>query len=453
VGEGKDDVKSNNRGGSRIIKEGHLDFLFSLYKDGAPLSESDIAKLKTNGYIQDEKKEKVIKELEIPINFHKLSVTNDTQKEFDSSIDIIIDDGTEKDVKLIITDTELDARRKKHGYIFEGRKTPITKEEWLPNSTNEHDEEFVEWIDSINLGFNNRKNFRKLNLYTQQAYTWLQENKSYTDFDNEEEAEDYMMNELHRCAENALYFMNKYIFYKDTNVKSGQSKYVANAAHEIMCYLDDCGYSTVEAKPRQMAATTTKMALKLRKVVFLRNYFMKFITEDDKKAQEIFEDKLKYPFSELPYWMKPNVLNERDNFFKLGQKESKGDRDGVNSTIRVVPPKRTAIAGGSPDEVDIDEAGNIGLLTEMIDNQRPTRLWFNPVTKKIEIKRKINAYGTGGLMDKGGKAFETLMLTLMKQWADRDFGAAIVPIFFSWHARPGVDQEIYDSEKKQAYAG
>lgn len=454
MGEGEGNKKLSSREGSRIIKESHLDFLFELYQDGTPLSDADIAALKSKGYIQDEVVERARTEKEIPINYHNLGITTDDQKKVDELVDIILEDGGTDKSFNIITDKELEERRKNSGYVFEGRKKEINKHGWLPdpNPVNVYEDEFVEWIDSINNGFNNRKQYRKFTLYVQQAYTWLQENKSYTDFVNEEEQEDYMMEELRRCEESGLYFMNKYGFYKDTNVKSGQTKYIAAPAHEIEAYLDDCGYSTGEAKPRQMAMTTTKMLLKLRKVVFKRNYFMKFITEDEKKAEEIFEDKLKYPFSELPYWMKPNVLNERDNFFKLGSKEYKGDRDGVNSTIRVNVPKRTAIAGGSPDEVDIDEAGNIASLTEMIDNQRPTRLWFNPETKKLEVKRKLNFYGTGGEVDRGGKAFEVQMLSLMKQWQERNFNAYIVPVFFSWHARPGATQADYDREYALAYA-
>lgn len=453
MGEGEGN-RNNGRGGSRIIKESHLDFLFDLYKQGVDIGEDKVEQLRQKGYIQEVKNAQAPTEVEIPVNYHKLNVSSEEQLSIDSSIDIIFGEDTTKEAVQVITDSDLEERRKKHGFIFEGRTKAITKKDWLPNLKEGeiYEPDFVLWIDSINAGFNNRKQYRKFTIYCQQAYTWLQENKSYTDFDNEDDAEDYMMQELRRCEENGLYFLNKYIFYKDTNVKSGQTKYVAAPAHEIEAYIDDCDYSTIEAKPRQMAMTTTKMALKLRKVVFRRNYFMKFITEDEKKAEEIFEDKLKYPFSELPYWMKPNVLNERDNFFKLGQKEGKGDRDGVNSTIRVVPPKRTAIAGGSPDEVDIDEAGNIGLLTEMIDNQRPTRLWFNPETKKLEVKRRINAYGTGGETDRGGKAFEVQMLSLMRQWAERKFSAYIVPIFFSWQARPGATQEDYDREYALAYA-
>jgi hypothetical protein len=179
---------------------------------------------------------------------------------------------------------------------------------------------------------------------------------------------------------------------------------------------------------------------------------MKFITEDKDKAQEIFEDKLKFPFSKLPSWMRPNVLNDRENFFKIGDKEEKGDREGVNSSIRVVAPKITAIAGGAPNKAKIDEAGNIGILSKMIDNQRPTMLWYNPLTKKVQVKRQLVVWGTGGEMDKGGKAFETEFMAVWNAWQEGDFSSCMIPIFFDWTARPGITQADYDREKKVAYA-
>lgn len=461
--------KKSIRGGTKLAKEGHLDFLYDLHIEGVPLPQNEMEALRKNGYFREDrrinKKEDVLEpqqEKEVPLREDKLLKKTDDQKHFDTFIDIIEEkdddeedtDGTDNTKTSVISDTQLEKRRQEHGYIFEGRKKNITNKDWLPQPLEGevYEKPFVEWIDSINAGFNNRGRYRKFTLYVQQAYEWLSDGLSAADFYEEDAKEEYMMEELRRCSINSLYFLNKYIYYKDTVVKSGQTKYIAAPAHEIESYLNDCGYSTGEAKPRQMAMTTTKMALKLASIVFKRNYYMKFITEDEKKAEEIFEDKLKYPFSQLPEWMKPNVLNERENFFKLGDKESKGDRDGVNSTIRVAIPKRTVIAGGSPDEVDIDEAGNIGLLTEMLDNQRPTRLWFNPETKKLEVKRKVNFFGTGGETDRGGKAFEIQMLSLMRQWQQRNFNAYIVPVFFSWHARPGATQADYDREYALAYS-
>jgi hypothetical protein len=443
----------NGREGSKIIRENHLDFLYDLYLQQVEIGPDNLALLKQRGYIQERETapaEKALKEDKI--NEHKLTFATDKNREIDKRVDIVIGDHGGSKVE-VLTDEELEERRKLHGLVFEGRSEPITREDWAPKSTTEHEPAFVEWVNSINnYGFKNKTNFRKFALYCQQAYTWLSEKSSYTDFEDEDEREEFKLQELLRCDENALYFLNKYVYYKEGDDESGRIKYIARPVHEVMAYLDDCGYSCGIAKGRQIAATTTLMALDVRDAVFKTNHFMKFITEDVEKAQEIFEDKLKFVFSELPWWMKPNVLNERDNLFKLGNKPEKGTKDGVGSKIMVVAPKRTAIAGGAPQKVKIDEAGNINILGIMIGNARPTMRWYNPKTKKLEVKRRLWFWGTGGEMEKGGKAFETEFMAIKTAWDKGDYSSSIIPIFFDWTCRPGIRQEDFDNEKRVAYA-
>jgi hypothetical protein len=415
---------------NKVVTDNHLNFLFELHTAGVTLSQEELQLVKDAGYFEDTTKEAlpVFEE----INPYATSAKTEEQKSIDEKVEIVDENGSE---------------------IHSARKEEIQVSEWMPASTTEHTKEFIDWISSINIyGFSKRKSYTLLNLYRQQAYTWISENKSLSDFDDEGEREDYMLSEIGRCRDNTLYFANKYGYYKDGNAENGEAKFIAAKAHEIMFYLNDAGYSQAITKGRQMAATTTQMICDLKDVVFKRNYFMKFITEDKEKAQEIFEDKLKFPFSKLPEWMRPSVLNDRENFFKIGIRDEKGDREGVNSSIRVVAPKTTAISGGAPNKAKIDEAGNIGILSKMIEDQRPTMLWYNPATKKIQVKRQLIFWGTGGELEKGGKAFETEFMAIWNAWQENNFSSCIVPIFFDWTARPGIKQEDYDREKKVAYS-
>lgn len=444
-------MDSYNR--NKQITENKLDFLYELYKKGVAIGHENIAALIEKDYIKNAVKE--AQDDVDKINEYNLNHSNENTREADSKIDIIEEEkGSDEKIELITSD-ELEERRKKYNHRFEGRNKPIEKKEWLPESTTEHHPDFINWINSINTrGFANKIHYRKFTLYCQQAYQWLSEVDNAINYDDEEDRMDYYLNELRRCDENALYFLNKYVYYKegDAEDKSGRIKYIAAPVHEFMAYMNDCGYSEITVKGRQIAATTTKMALKVRNVVFKANHFMKFITEDVEKAQEIFEDKLKFCFSELPEWMRPNVLNERDNLFKIGYKPEKGKKEGVGSKIMVVAPKRTAVAGGAPQEVSIDEGGNINILGIMIGNSRPTMMWMNPRTKKIEMKRRLDVWGTGGQMDKGGKAFETEYMTIFNDWMEGKYGHCIIPVFFDWTCRPGATQEDYDREKAVAYA-
>lgn len=440
---------------NKVVTDNYLNFLFELWSVGEHLvSQEDVDLLKETGYItvSTVQSNETLPEFE-EINEYTTSSKTSVQVSIDSKVDIVNEADDDGSYLKIISDEDLKDRIKNGGYIFNGRTEEISVSEWMPESTTDHTKEFIDWVTSITiLGFSKRKNFSKLNLYVQQAYSWLSDGKTVSDFDEEHEQEDYMLSEIQRCRDNTLYFANKYGWYKDGDVENGEARYVASPAHEIMFYLNDAGYSQAITKGRQMAATTTQMLCDLKDVVFKRNYFMKFVTEDKEKAQEIFEDKLKFPFSKLPQWMRPDVINDRENFFKLGSKEEKGDRDGVNSSIRVVAPKVTVIAGGAPNKAKIDEAGNIDILSKMIEDQRPTMYWHDPKTKKVKIKRQLIFWGTGGELEKGGKAFETEFMAIWNSWLEGKFDSCIVPIFFDWTARPGVSQSDYDREKSVAYS-
>jgi hypothetical protein len=443
----------------KIIRENQLDFLLNLHQKGIDIGDEQIALLRKHKLIPEaftkEARDKIIQEA---INKRALTPGPKTQQA-NSLVDIVEINGKPEDINVdfsIISDEELEDRRLRYGHKFIGRDGPILSYEWKPESTTEHAEDFIEWINSINRrGFRNRTGYHKFSLYCQQAYQWLSESKSYADLEDEDERMEFMLEECRRADENSLYFLNKYVYYKEGDAdddNNGRVKYIAAPAHEFLAYMNDCGYSLIFAKGRQMAATTTLMALDVHDVIFKQNHFMKFITEDKDKAIEIIEDKLKFVFANLPWWMAPDVLNDRDDVFKMGFKEEKGRKQGIGSKIQISPPKRTAVAGGAPQVVKIDEAGNIGNVGAIISNLRPTMLFFDPKTRKLRVKRRLWVWGTGGEMEKGGKAFETEMTAMMGLWDKRDFSSGIIPVFLDWTCRPGATQELYDSEKALAYA-
>lgn len=403
----------------KVVKENHLDFLYELFNTGVELNKEELLILRDTGYFKD--------------GFIPEAIKEENNKDYKG-------------------------RPYDPGYFIDHEREngePILRHEWLPESVTEHSPEFVKWINSINnLGFKNRTKYYPFTLYVQQAQTWLKEEKSYNDFFDDFQKEEYMLEEMRRCDENALYFLDKYVYYKDADIQEdgGRVKYKASPIHAFFAYLDDCGYSYMLAKGRQIAATTTQMSLDVRNAIFKTNHIMKFICEDETKVEEIFEDKFKAAFYYLPDWMKPNVINESADYFKLGNKSGKGDKGGVNSQIMIVPPKRTAIAGGAPNTVKIDEAGNIKLLSKMINNAAPTRLMFNPKTRKLQVKRRMVVWGTGGEMERGGMAFQTELLALFKDWNDQKYDSAMIPLFFDWTCRPGATQEDYDREKRKAYS-
>lgn len=435
-------------------KTNQLDFLYDLHVQDVEIGEDNKELLLKYGYLTKEthttpKKEK----------FESDKIHNDPfytgapPSDKDLNVDIITESEAPENEQII---TESEYRKiveEKGSVIYSGIKIDISAEDWMPQSITEHTKDFIEWIDSVSFaGFSNRINYRKFNLFCQQAYQWLAENDSIANYGDHDARENYKDQELYRCEVNTLYFLNKYLALKESTLVAGLRQYKASKAHEIIIYLFDCGYSFYLGKPRQIAATSTIGGCALKKTVFRRNHFIKFITENDKKGQEIFEDKIKYPFSELPIWMRDDLRNDSGTKLVLGYKDKKGDRSGTNSNIDVVPPTPTAISGGSPQIALVDEAGNIGILSDIIKDARPTSFWTNPVTGKIERKRQLIAWGTGGDMEKGGKAFEREFMGALEDWKNRNFASGIIPIFFDWTTRMGIDKKFYEAEKNLAYS-
>ncbi len=436
-------------------KANQLDFLYDLHTQGVDLGESNEALLRKYDYIKDvaivKPKNKQTDKSE-DFRIHNDPNITGGVSDVDSIFDVVQEDGAPSE-QVISEEEYRKIVEEKGSVIYSGMMIDIKKSDWMPKSITDHTREFVEWIDSISFsGFIDKGNYRKLNLYSQQAHQWIAENDSLSNYSDHEDRENYKDKEVERCSTNTLYFLNKYLKLKEAAEEGGTRDYTAMKAQEIMIYLFDCGYSYYLGKPRQIGATSTLGACAMAKTVFRRNHFIKFITEDDKKGQEIFEDKIKYPFAELPWWMRDETRNDSGTKFSLGTKENKGDRSGTNSNILVAPPTPTAISGGSPSIALIDEAGNIPILTKIIEDARPTSFWMNPETKRMERKRQIVVWGTGGDMERGGKAFEREFLTALKNWKERKFSSNIIPLFFNWTTRPGITQERYDSEKEVYYS-
>lgn len=434
-------------------KANQLDFLYDLHLNSVDIGESSKDLLRKNGYLKDfDKIKEVVEKHFKDKGFHNdPTVVEGGPSEHDKNIDIIHE--VDAPLSEIISD---EAYRKlveeKGSVIFSGKKIEISRTDWAPKSVNEHEQDFIEWIDSINAGFATRGNYRKFNLYCQQAYQWIAENDSLSNYLDYEDRENYKDREIERCAENTLYFLNRYLKLKESTLAAGTRDYKAMEAQVILIYLFDCGYSVYLGKPRQIGATSTLGGCAIAKTMFKRNHFMKFVTESDTKGMEIFEDKIKYPFSEFPEWMRDESRNDSGHKIVLGTKDKKGDRGGTNSNIDVVAPSKTAVSGGTPQVAFIDEAGNISILTQIIEDARPTSFGLNEKTGKMERMRQIFVWGTGGEMERGGKAFERELMNAMKAWKERRFALGVVPLFFDWTSRPGITQEIYDQEKEVAYS-
>jgi hypothetical protein len=434
------------------VRQSYLDFLTELEVHGVDLSNEQRNLLIREKIIKERVPQEKIKS-EISDRSKFVDTKTAYHNEADKYIDIV--EGTEdipfaeSGKRHIILDHETyDKLSESSIFKYQGGKT-ITSDDWKPKDILQHSEEFVNWINSINRGFQDMLPYKPFAMYCQQSQNWIDEDTNIHDYKTQLERKDYAYGEFKKCEENTLYFMDKYFYLKEGDVKGGQMKYLSKPVHKVLCFLVDAGYSLMAGKPRQIAATSTMGGIALCKVLFKRNFFLKLVAQDKDKTIEIFEDKIKFPFGEIPGWMKPEVGNDRDNLLRFTRKtEKKGSKGGVNSKIQVVAPSVSAINGGSPQLVLVDEAGYIGILGKMIKEARPTMFMMDEKTGKLVMARQIVVWGTGGEMDKGGKSFEAEFYSNLKLWNEGTYSSGMIPLFFDWTTRPGITKEHYLNEKK-----
>lgn len=444
-----------------IISEGHLDFLEEMHRLGIELTVEQMGQLAKAGRISyKDTNLDIASEEDYYSKAENIDEHVKSQESFEADKHVLIVDndaieetGKTFFKKVTIADNETYDKLQESALFNYNNSKRIDKSDWMPKSLIDHELDFVLWINSINSGFQNMVKYDKFRKYCQQAKNWLDDPTNVLSFDTNDERRLYYHNEVKRCSVNTLYFLDKYLQLKEGDMKSGNMKYLSKPAHKVIAYLMDCGYSMMVGKGRQMAASSTFGGIALSKMLFQKNNFIKFIAQDDEKGKEIFNDKIKYPFGQLPGFMKPTVANDRDDVFRFAAKTSKkGTRGGVGSKLQVVPPSVGAINGGAPPLVMVDEAGYIGMLGKMLNESRPTMFRQNPETGKLEMTRQIVIWGTGGTEEgevkRKTKSYEIEYYNCLDQWNKKNYNYGIIPIFFDWTARPGMTKKFYLQQQR-----
>jgi len=378
----------------KYVTEKRLEFLFELYNKGIALAPAQLELLTEYEYIKPDvgtydfdrtTKNKLNRKL-----VKNYDVKSEAEFAADERVDIV-----EADENYIKSDIEVISSEKheKQEFQYKGKRK-IETHEWKPDQDNilNYPKAFVKWIDSINNGFLNKTSYEKFSLYKQQAASWLAKNESINDYNTSDEQYNFAYREKQQCTDNSLYFLNKYHLLKEGDTSQGGRKYKAWECQAVICFLFDCGYNLMIGKGRQIGFSSTIGGLCEKRLIFHKSYFVKFITESLLKGQEIFEDKVKFPFYHLPSWIKPTVNNDRDDLIALFYKPVKGDIAGVESKMQVVAPTVTAINGGSPNLVAIDEIGLIDILGKMMNEGRPALFWVND-RGQMKMQRQLIAWG------------------------------------------------------------
>lgn len=450
-------------------KEKTLDYLYKCYRRGLPITDEELLELSKNGYDVNYTEKPEVKKVNTKPPKRKIgsgksgynfSIKRDytvlsedeIMRNGNDNIDIIeVDTPMEFYPEPIIVEEE--DLYKDENVIRFGFDV-ISKKDWMPESIIYHTKEFYDWIDSINNGFQNRIEYQPFNRYVQQCEDWLSKGYDFANYNGYDQIE-FVVDEMTRIETNTLYFANKYAFLQEASEATGMLKYIADkyyVHHQILFYLLDCGYSTIFGKPRQIGSTSAFGIGAIAKTLTRTNHFLKFITEDKETGLEIFNDKILFVYNQMPGWMKAGEpLNYRENLFKISHSgSSKGKAGGreKSSKIQIVAPSKTAINGGSPQLVYVDEIGSIPILSEMLNEGRPTLFRMNKATGLLEQRRQIIFWGTG-TSEKGGAAYEKEWNRVVGLWEQREASVGIVPLFFDWSVR--LNEKQYYEEKKYYY--
>lgn len=315
------------------------------------------------------------------------------------------------------------------------------------------DQEFFEWINSINLGFQYRKQYEPHKRYIHQANEWLKERKRIEECKTVLEREDYVATEILRFQANKLYFLNKYWRFKKSGTQSGFAPYVAYDAQQLIAYLYDCKFDLDVAKARQILFTTTMFGLNVCQLLINYSYFIKIITADTVKAKETFRDKFKSPFYDLPTFIKPKRRRNEDpdSELEFGCHFKKGESGG-GSIASIVPPSIDAVNSGSPNELDIDEQGLISIVAEMKNEMKAPSERINKKGDLVKEAQSI-AWGTSDMIQ--FPDFEETFKNSLDIWESGNYkqlsNLYAIPLFLNVFARQGFTKEKYEVYKKQAY--
>jgi hypothetical protein len=330
---------------------------------------------------------------------------------------------------------------------------PIETSEWKINKHPlDYDPELISWIKKINIDFRKRGKYKPFELYCKQAQEWADDPFTLADCKDYDEQVWWLKRNHIRCKENTLFYANQYGVLKDGSGEGGITKFESWEGQKIVLHLLDRGYSTMIGKGRQFGFTSVMGIFANKKINFNKNLFIKFVTHNADKGVEIFLDKIKWPFGQIPDAIRHHVVNDRDNLLKLGEKEEKGKTRGMGSSVKVDTPAVDAINGGSPDIVMIDEIGLFDIFGTMMREGRPTMFRYDPVLKKQTMVRQLIAWGTGGQMGMGATAFEEEFMAAIHSFNEGNLSYGIIPIFFNAFAREGLTQEMFDAEKAKYYS-
>lgn len=354
-------------------------------------------------------------------------------------------------------------KRAPESWVREWAGREISRQDWIPKSVVDIDDAMYDFIDSTIPMFCKMVPYKPFWLYIKQMQDWMSDTTDINLLDTVDEIEAYKDREIDRMDQNLLYGMNKYIWREEAEAPGGRVRYKASTPQALLVYIMDAGYSTLAGKGRQAAKTTTAGGAALLRSMVKTNMRI-VIAADDKETtgNNIFATKIKYPFTNMPPWMKPDLVPSSSSTelkFDFAPGATKGDRGQMTSTFSLMASvETTAINGMTPSWMLLDEAGDMKTFSKLVLEGEPTMIGLDetpgsPTFGKLIRKRQIIAWTTGTSSSRGDGQFEGAYKTLLENWRRRKNTRGWVPLFFDWTCRRGATDQWYNDLRQQYLEG
>lgn len=447
---------------------------FTLYISGIKLPESQLEILANSNLLKEEDEKKVFSYHLSTNNFYNskgLGVSNIIANQYATSMrdfaglseEELRDKFTAKAAKRIDKVSSYEAEREAQQFVDDNNaraifydkeksgaiRKNISKSDWYIEDKLNYSNEFYEWIESIRRGWQYKSKYDKFDLYREQARYWLSLDSKFPHDGTEEQQIDYARAERSKCLINSLYAVNKYGIIKDSFAMNGKTTIECWEVQEFLLYLFDIDASPMIGKPRQIGSTTVIALAATIRLMLSSNGYYKLVAQKGTKSDEIFKDKIKFPFESISDYMRPTIANYNGNEIVFKYQKNKGGSVTSKSSFEVCDPAPDVVNAGTPDKVLCDEIGLNEIIDQIISQGRPTQFRYNPSKKKLEMVRAIYCWGTS---DKTSKEFEVAYNAAKEAWIAKDFRYGMIPIFINCFAKPGMTEEFYESEKRYYYS-
>lgn len=188
--------------------------------------------------------------------------------------------------------------------------------------------------------------------------------------------EDQRKTECLKCIGAVKYFLKTYGFIMgkdDKGSSTGKIPFSTFAYQDEALDMYQKQDYTIILKARQLGLSWVTAGYVLWLAMFHKFQRILIISINDKEAQ-VFLEKVKFIFDNLPEWMKPSVYKRNETTLWFGKRigYDTDEVGGINSKIESIPTSKTAGSSRSLNLLVVDEAAKVEFMNTIWKSAQPT---------------------------------------------------------------------------------